>query len=145
MPGKGANDAKQLYITASEDLTIDAVAASFIGVRGCAASTLKRISADEHWPQLRQEFRDKATKKAQDRMSTKASYDVQKSLERTQAIADKAYAATQHIAYWPRGFGEAASAFIRADEHARKISGEDITLTLEARIPSSFLGGLKQV
>jgi len=137
MAGKGATDAKQRYITASEDLSIEAVASEFLGVRGCAAGSLARLSAKEKWPELRAEFRTNAQDKALSRMATKASYDVQRSLERTQAIADKAYAATQHIALWPKSFGEAASTFIRADEHTRKISGADPTLEVKLE-----LGGL---
>ena len=135
MAGKAANEAKQRYITANEDISIQQVCDEFSGVRGCAYSTLLRLSADEGWPALRAEFRANAQDKALARMSTKASYDVQKSLERTRAIEDKAYNALNTME--PEKFGEAANTFFRANEHSRKISGVDPKLTVELE-----LGGL---
>ena len=133
-------DAKVYYLTASDEVTLQMVADEFKGVRGCSYSSLVHNSADENWPELRAQHLAHCQEKAIQKAATQGSNAILERLGQIDKMQACAYEAAIDLDF--KSAGEAITSLINLEELRRTITGEDISVKLDIKIPGGLYDGL---
>ncbi len=136
-------DAKVYYITSSEDISLPGLAEHFKGVRGCSLGSIVANSAKENWPELRTQHLVHCQEKALQKAATQGSNDIVKRLGQINQMQEHAFVSALTLDF--KSAGEAIASLIKLEEMRRTITGQDINMKLEVKIPGSLYGGLGQL